>query len=580
MKRILQIFLFLLLIPIVANAESLTIKNIELMGKSEYVENADITFEGLNVSLDNKFVNIGDFVKYKIYLQNNEDEDIKVDLVTGDDKYIDYILVGPDVIEKGKTSELVLMVIYRNELDSNYYEKNDELGFDVLIKTSTVLPDVPNTLDTPELVFISLLVLALCVYGLVIIFHGKSVKYIYPLYIGVIFLAGFLVVGKSYANVALTINSHTIIEPKTYLYNIIKKESLGSSENINFNVSSDYAENNYTDESPYANKSGVYQLKEDESVYFYRGNVLNNNVIFGGFCWRIVRTTNTGGIKIIFNGFNNDGVCNSDSNSIGIAPFNERYDYHVENLFYNPDIVSYTYLKDDKETDSFIKSVIDNWYSNVLINYNDYIEDTVYCNDRQTVSYDSTKLPANEKLYDQIVYNYLITDISPGVTDYRKNIVYDSQGKTIPQYITFKNAQRSSYYSLNVNPSLECSKEDSYTVSKEYGNGKLTYPIGLLTSDEIVLAGFTSSYDSSGNTKGISAFNQNNYLNNNSSMIVSMSPIYLDENNAGISILAGNYYLPLYAYNDYDVRPVISLKSSTEVISGDGTINNPYIIKD
>ena len=39
--------------------------------------------------------------------------------------------------------------------------------------------------------------------------------------------------------------------------------------------------------------------------------VSNNNVLFGGFCWKIVRTTDTGGIKLIYNGTpTNDNKCN------------------------------------------------------------------------------------------------------------------------------------------------------------------------------------------------------------------------------------------------------------------------------
>ena len=40
----------------------------------------------------------------------------------------------------------------------------------------------------------------------------------------------------------------------------------------------------------------------DNPVYYYKGNVQNNNVLFGGFCWKIVRTTETGGVKIVYNG--------------------------------------------------------------------------------------------------------------------------------------------------------------------------------------------------------------------------------------------------------------------------------------
>ena len=43
-------------------------------------------------------------------------------------------------------------------------------------------------------------------------------------------------------------------------------------------------------------------------VYYYKGNVENNNVLFAGFCWKIVRTTETGGVKIVYNGVQKDEV--------------------------------------------------------------------------------------------------------------------------------------------------------------------------------------------------------------------------------------------------------------------------------
>ena len=43
-------------------------------------------------------------------------------------------------------------------------------------------------------------------------------------------------------------------------------------------------------------------------VYYYKGNVQNNNVLFAGFCWKIVRTTETGGVKIVYNGVQKDKV--------------------------------------------------------------------------------------------------------------------------------------------------------------------------------------------------------------------------------------------------------------------------------
>ena len=43
-------------------------------------------------------------------------------------------------------------------------------------------------------------------------------------------------------------------------------------------------------------------------VYYFNGAVENNNVLFGGFCWKMVRTTDTGGIKMIYNGIPFDVV--------------------------------------------------------------------------------------------------------------------------------------------------------------------------------------------------------------------------------------------------------------------------------
>ena len=54
---------------------------------------------------------------------------------------------------------------------------------------------------------------------------------------------------------------------------------------------------------------GLLKKEDDHGVaYYFRGNVKNNNVLFGGFCWKIVRTTETGGVKIVYNGVQKDKV--------------------------------------------------------------------------------------------------------------------------------------------------------------------------------------------------------------------------------------------------------------------------------
>ena len=62
-------------------------------------------------------------------------------------------------------------------------------------------------------------------------------------------------------------------------------------------------ENRYNQDKTYL---GLYNGEGADTyanpVYYYKGNVQNNNVLFGGFCWKIVRTTETGGVKIVYNG--------------------------------------------------------------------------------------------------------------------------------------------------------------------------------------------------------------------------------------------------------------------------------------
>jgi len=50
----------------------------------------------------------------------------------------------------------------------------------------------------------------------------------------------------------------------------------------------------------------------DKDVYYYYGAASNNNVSFAGYCWKIVRTTDTGGVKLLYNGVPDaSGACNN-----------------------------------------------------------------------------------------------------------------------------------------------------------------------------------------------------------------------------------------------------------------------------
>ena len=74
-----------------------------------------------------------------------------------------------------------------------------------------------------------------------------------------------------------------------------------------------YTRIDFSATSSATNGQGLYLFQQSEHdtnpIYYYRGNVSNNNVLFGDVCWKIVRTTETGGVKMIYNGALTDLGC-------------------------------------------------------------------------------------------------------------------------------------------------------------------------------------------------------------------------------------------------------------------------------
>ena len=184
-------------------------------------------------------------------------------------------------------------------------------------------------------------------------------------------------------------------------------------------------------------------------------------------------------------------------------------------------------------TNSGIKNTIDSWYQENILNrtdskgqsYASYLSDEVFCNDRLLI--DGT--------------GYLL---SPS-TAYGS---YARVGK----------------------PILQCpQKVDAFTVSSTKGNGKLTYPIGLLTADEVSLAGGVYG-----------AINPLFYLYSGEiywllspSHFTSGLAIALIWHMTNTGALDRNW-----SSNDYGVRPVINLSSDVLISGGDGTATNPYTV--
>ena len=249
--------------------------------------------------------------------------------------------------------------------------------------------------------------------------------------------------------------------------------------------------------------------------------------------WRIIRTNSDGGVRLLYHGTSTT----AENAYIGTSAFNSSYN----NIAY----VSYMYgslgsiqnARTNQTNSSTIKTTIDNWYKSNLEakGYTKYLSTTaVYCNDRTyTVSGNYTYFGAYTRL------------------NTKKEPTYDC-----------------------------ATTEDKFTVDTSTGNGKLTYPIALMTADEVSFAGGVYAtnaptwyyYNSEkGSSTGsawwwlLSPFNWNG----------SYAYVFFVRDSSGPGRW-GSYYVNAVG----GVRPVISLKSCVKTSGGDGTASSPYTIEE
>ena len=137
-------------------------------------------------------------------------------------------------------------------------------------------------------------------------------------------------------------------------------------------------------------------------------------------------------------------------------------------------------------------------------------------------------------------------------------------GNTTSNYQLYFNSYIRAYTTYS--PSLSCPSNDSFTISNSNGNGALTYPVGLLTSDEIMMAG--GRYGTANNSYYL--YTNQNYW--------AMSPNYFSSSNAYefyVSPPGALYVIPVGG--TYDARPAVSLKLGA-TWSGSGTSTDPYTV--
>ena len=368
---------------------------------------------------------------------------------------------------------------------------------------------------------------------IILLRRNKGRKKIFIVLLVVISISIFISIGYAYLSRDLSMAINVKIKTSN-LYNKIIKYAVMDNKKSKYVTSSTGID--FSQISSDVNGKGIYMLSstknDDYPIYYYRGAVENNNVLFANFCWKVVRTTETGGIKLIYNGVpDSNGACNNTgtSSQIGTSSFNTNGNDNAYVGYMYGNAGSSTYDETHKNTnDSDVKKVIDEWYKNNMTDYTSMLEDTVWCNDRSVVTNS----------------NY------PG----------DGSGTTKTQY----GARNRSFLKK---PSLECKNQnDKFTVSAKNGNGALTYPVALLTADEMVYAGGDRS-----------KVNITDYLYTGEVYWL-LSPAFYSNNLRNFERNATRLS-EIDVYVNCGVRPSISLKSDTEITSGDGTASSPYAVK-
>lgn len=293
---------------------------------------------------------------------------------------------------------------------------------------------------------------------------------------------------------------------------------------------------------------GVRTSSDDYGTsYYYRGNINNNYVEFANMCWRILRVTGNGDIKLVLYNGNAESVNNPCSNvKSAYAPFSydkteSSTNYHYK--AFNSLDTGYVYTGfmygsvtdiTANSTDSIALSSLKGFYDQFLREYNTKIADTIYCGDKSGTN------PSN-------------------VID---RIISSSGSPTLTCPADAKGGKAGSYTATDI-------VNGNGKLRGNNGYGSKPYKIGLLSADEVAFAGLTTSSANARTFLGYST-GGDTYWTMSSAGDGTPYEVFSVKDGTSIdyNILTERHY----------IRPVIALLSSTKV-TGSGTNTDPFVVK-
>ena len=172
------------------------------------------------------------------------------------------------------------------------------------------------------------------------------------------------------------------------------------------------------------------------------------------------------------------------------------------------------------QQDSTVKAFIDEWYQNNLTEYTEYLEDTIFCNNREVIDYAGWEKNGSLSKSAGMLFR-----------DYK-----DSEDLSCPN-IT-----------------------DQFSLANS--KAQLTYPVAMLTSPERNLIGTTNF-----------TYYTDEWL---------LTPYSISDGYIEAKVMrwnGGNQYGSVVQYSSNDVRPTISFIPNIEYRSGNGQKYSPYQIK-
>lgn len=318
-----------------------------------------------------------------------------------------------------------------------------------------------------------------------------------------------------------------------YKVNSVTKADVGTSGTNGYRVRYTLIANRLSQSELESDKSdkGLYQTTDDLGTsYYYRGNVNNNFVKLGDTYYRVIRINGDGSVRLIYNGPNTNQT--GDSTQIKTTAFNMQGNNPVYVGYMYENTLNSSYADTTKnEVESNIKQELDSWYKINIVDkgYSDLIADEIFCNDRSVTDGDGFRISVTTTYG---AYTRLVS---------------------------------------NKTPILTCPQDnDKFTVNTDKGNGALTHPVGLITADEIAMAGAVNGYIN----RLFYLYTGQNYwsLSPSSFWSTGFSVFVWFEINSGEFYNSG-------ALSALGARAVINLRPDVLITGGIGTANDPFVVK-